>query len=303
MNTPALAIHAGAGDWREFAVDAAFERAARAGLEAALDAGSQILAQGGAALDAAVAAIRVLEEEPSFNAARGASLTSAGHAELDAAVHDGATGKAGAVCSFKRTRSPILAAKLVMERSGHVLMAGADAEAWCLAQGLEAVDPAWFVTPHMTARLQQVLAGRVRGPGGTVGAVARDHEGRLAAATSTGGLTGKRPGRVGDTPVIGAGTWADHRAAVSASGEGEAFIRAVFGFRTAVAIAAGRTPLQAAFAALDLAVTQGGSGGCIVMPALGDPVAAYLTPDLARGFWTPSARRTALFGSEGDAAG
>jgi beta-aspartyl-peptidase (threonine type) len=294
---PAIAIHGGAGIWAGTG-DAAHFTALHAGLAAALAAGAAVLSAGGPALDAAIACVRVLEDHPSFNAGRGASLTRAGHAELDAAVHDGYTGRAGAVGGLRRTRSPVLAARMVMERSGHVLMTGPEAERWLHEQGLEAVNPDYFITPHMVERWEKVLAGQARGPGGTVGAVVRDGQGHLAAATSTGGLTGKLPGRLGDSPVIGAGTWADHHAAVSATGEGEAYIRAVFGFRLASLIAAGHSPSEAALQAMRFAQSQGGDGGCIVMPAHGDPLTPHLTPDMARGIWMAGHRRTAVLGNE-----
>ena len=296
--SPAIALHAGAGEWPEAAEDPAFAAAMHQGLRTALEAGAAVLRAGGAALDAALASVQVLEDDPCFNAGRGASLTRAGHAELDAAVHDGFTGRAGCVGGLRRTRSPILAARLVMERSGHVLMAGSEAEAWILAQGLEEVDPAWFATPRMQARLERVLSGQARGPGGTVGAVVRDAQGHLAAATSTGGLTGKLPGRLGDSPVIGAGTFADHHAAISATGEGEAYIRAVFAFRVASRIAAGATPALAAQEALLAARGQGGDGGCIVMPAVGEPITPFLTPDMARATWVEGRSWTAVLGSD-----
>jgi len=295
---PAIALHAGAGEWPEAAQDPAFAQAMHAGLRTALAAGAAVLTAGGPALEAAIACVRILEDDPCFNAGRGASLTRAGHAELDAAVHDGATGRAGCVGGLRRTRSPILAARMVLERSGHVLMTGPEAEAWLLAQGLEEADPSWFVTPRMQARLESVLAGQARGPGGTVGAVVRDAQGRLAAATSTGGLTGKLPGRLGDSPVIGAGTFADHHAAISATGEGEAYIRAVFAFRVASRIAAGIDPAQAAQEALRVARGQGGDGGCIVMPATGDPITPFLTPDMARATWVGGRAWTAVLGTD-----
>ncbi len=295
---PAIAIHAGAGAWPEAAHDPVFAEAMHRGLQAALAAGARSLQEGRPALEAAIAAVRVLEEDPCFNAGRGASLTRAGHAELDAAVHEGHTGRAGAVGGLRRIRSPILAAQVVKDRSGHVLMAGPEAERWLLGQGLEEVDPGWFETPRMRERLEQVLAGQARGPGGTVGAVVRDAQGHLAAATSTGGLTGKLPGRLGDSPVIGAGTYADRHAAISATGEGEAYIRAVFAFRCASLIAAGRPPSEAAEEAMRVACAQGGEGGCIVMPAEGDPITPFLTPDMARGTWIRGQSWTAILGTD-----
>jgi beta-aspartyl-peptidase (threonine type) len=223
-----LVIHAGAGVVDRGRMAPQRDRAARAALDRALAAGGAVLRAGGNALDAVEAAVRVLEDDPLFNAGRGAVFTAAGTHELDAAIMDGATRKAGAVAGVTRTRNSVSLARAVMDRSQHVMLVGAGADAFSLQQGLEQVDPRYFRTQERWDQLQRLKAG---GQGaahfndevkfGTVGAVARDVRGHLAAATSTGGLTGKAPGRVGDSPIIGAGTYADDRAcAVSATGAG-----------------------------------------------------------------------------------
>jgi beta-aspartyl-peptidase (threonine type) len=189
-------------------------------LAAALDRGWAALEAGGA-LDAVVAAVEVLEDAPLFNAGRGSVLTTDGAVEMDAAVMDSAR-RVGAACAVRRVRHPVRLARAVMEQTGHVLLAGAGAER--LAEEGELMDPAWFVTEQERARLTSSPAAG-DGPAGTVGAVALDAGGRLAAATSTGGRRGQLPGRVGDSPIPGAGTWADETCAISATGAGEAMLR------------------------------------------------------------------------------
>ncbi|HEY6543705.1 MAG TPA: isoaspartyl peptidase/L-asparaginase, partial [Dokdonella sp.] len=234
IDAPLLVIHGGAGVERA-GMAPADEAAARTALEAALRAGHARLAAGGPALDAVAAAIGVLEDEPQFNAGRGAVFTHGGRNELDASVMDGASGKAGAVAGVRRVKNPILLARAVMEKSRHVMMVGDGAEAFAKAQGIALVDPAYFRTDKRWQQLQKALREEADGVArvdagkayfGTVGALALDARGRLAAGTSTGGMTNKRYGRVGDSPIIGAGTWADQRCAVSGTGWGEYYIRA-----------------------------------------------------------------------------
>ena len=197
----------------------------RKALERALDAGYEVLKLG-SALDAVTAAVVVLEDDPFFNAGRGSSFNSDGEIEMDASIMDGAGLRAGAVAAVRRIRNPILAARAVMEKTRHVLLAGDGAERFARKQGLRLEPPEYF---HTARRLTALRKKRVSYHG-TVGAVALDAEGNLAAATSTGGYTGKMPGRVGDSPIVGAGTYADNRAcAVSGTGLGEAFIRAAVG--------------------------------------------------------------------------
>ena len=225
-----LMIHGGSGVMTRETVSAEQDAGARAGLSAALDAGAALLDAGGTALDAVAAAIRVLEDDPHFNAGRGAALTWDGLAELDAAIMDGADRRAGSVAGVTATRHPVDLARVVLEDGAHVLLAGSGADAFSRAQGLEQATPDWFVLPERAAQLAEMKAGGgtfdVGMKYGTVGTVARDTHGHVAAATSTGGVTGKRWGRIGDSPLIGAGTYADDRAcAVSATGAGEFFIR------------------------------------------------------------------------------
>ena len=213
-------------------LDAGEEQAARAGLGSALDAGEAVLRGGGSALDAVEAAARVLEDDPTFNAGRGSVLNYEGGIDLDAAIMDGRDRAAGSVAGVRSVRCPIALARAVMEKSPHVLLSFDGAEEFARLHGFETVDPAWFETPQRRAQLEKVLAAGGEFDAdvkfGTIGAVAVDQGGHVAAATSTGGLTAKRWGRIGDSPLIGAGTYADDRsAAVSATGSGEYFMRAV----------------------------------------------------------------------------
>lgn len=266
----ALAIHGGAGQIDRGGLPLAAEHGARAALEAALAAGTAILAAGGAALDAVEAAVRVLEDDPHFNAGRGAVLTHDGRIELDAAIMDGRTRAAGAVCGVTATRNPVQLARAVMVRTPHVFLARDGADAFARAEGLPAAGPDWFETPERRRQLAELKA---RGADafdaemkyGTVGAVARDASGHVAAATSTGGVTGKKWGRVGDSPLIGAGTYADDRSgAVSATGSGEFFIRSVAAHEIAARVRlAGDAPDGAAAAVIAEIGALGGTGGVI----------------------------------------
>ena len=226
-----LAIHGGAGVVEPGSLTPEKEAAYRASLNGALEAGARVLRSGGASLDAVEAVVKVLEDDPLFNAGKGAVFTAEGRNELDASIMDGRTRQAGAVTGVTRTKNPISLARAVMEKSKHVMLAGPGADAFSLEQGLEQVDPSYFRTEE---RWQQFLQWRDKTGTlidrthayGTVGAVALDQAGHMAAATSTGGITGKRWGRVGDSPIIGAGTYAeDKMCAVSATGDGEFFIR------------------------------------------------------------------------------
>jgi beta-aspartyl-peptidase (threonine type) len=233
-----LVIHGGAGTISRDLMTPEKEKAYRAGLADALAAGYKILNSGGTSMDAVEAAICVMEDNPLFNAGRGAVFTSTGHNELDASIMDGKTHKAGAVASVTGIKNPIKAARAVMEKTSHVMLVGEGAEQFAREQGLEFEDSAYFATPERWEELQKTKEEeKQKGPQGslsfphthmgTVGAVAVDHEGNIAAATSTGGLTNKRWGRVGDSPIIGAGTYADNATcAVSCTGRGELFIEA-----------------------------------------------------------------------------
>jgi beta-aspartyl-peptidase (threonine type) len=248
----ALAVHGGAGTLRHDAMSEARAVPYHAGLRRALAAGHTILAAGGSALDAVTAAVVALEDDALFNAGRGAVFTAAGTQEMDAAVMEGREHRAGAVAGIFGPKNPILAARAVMEHSPHVLLIGEGALALCRAHGLAFADRDYFHTEERWQALQRTLERQRRGLSdddavdearrhGTVGAVARDQAGNLAAATSTGGMTGKLPGRVGDSPIIGAGTYADNAScAVSATGHGEVFIR--FAAAPECVIAASRLP-------------------------------------------------------------
>jgi beta-aspartyl-peptidase (threonine type) len=228
-----LAIHGGAGTLPRAEMRGAAELNYRAGLQEALDAGFAVLQAGGTSLDAVTQAVVLLEDNPLFNAGRGAVFTLDGRNELDAAIMDGSNLKAGAVCGLTRIRNPILLARSVMEQSDNVMLAGEGAEEFALSRGFSFVPQSFFYTPERWQQLERIRGGDTGLSAltishlGTVGAVALDLAGRLAAATSTGGMTGKRYRRIGDSPIIGAGTYADDRScAVSATGHGEVFIRA-----------------------------------------------------------------------------
>lgn len=299
---PAIAVHGGAGDIPPAELTPEREAAYRAGLERALHAGQSVLTAGGAALDAVVAAVQVLEEDPLFNAGRGAVIAANGICELDASLMDGRDLRAGAVTGLRHVRSPIGLARLVMERSPHVMLAGQGAEEFALEQGLEPVANRHFVTERRQRELAAALAAGSRGQDapreslmGTVGAVAQDRHGNLAAATSTGGMTGKRWGRVGDSPVIGAGTYAANDCcAVSATGHGEYFIRATVAHEIASLMRyAGRGAAEAA----DIVVQQqlrrmGGEGGVIVVGRDGTIAMPFNSRGMLRGSIDAGGRMT-----------
>jgi len=286
-----LAIHGGAGTLRRDAMSAAHGALYHAGLGRALDAGRVILAAGGSALDAVTAAVVALEDDPLFNAGRGAVFTAAGTQEMDAAIMEGGEHRAGAVAGIFGPKNPILAARAVMEHSPHVLLIGEGALALCRAQGLAFADRDYFHTAARWRALQEILA-----PGaadddearrhGTVGAVARDRQGNLAAATSTGGMTGKLPGRVGDTPIIGTGTYADNAScAVSATGHGEFFIRYGVAHEVAARVAHRRETLaEAARAVIDDVGRVGGSGGLVAVGRDGELALPFNCDGMYRGY-------------------
>jgi beta-aspartyl-peptidase (threonine type) len=228
-----LAIHGGAGTLPRAETSGERERKYREGLGEALDAGFAVLQAGGTSLDAVCRAVMVLEDNPLFNAGHGSVFTLDGGNELDAAIMDGSSLKAGAVCGVTHIRNPVELARTVMEHSEYVMLSGAGAEEFALSRGFALVPRSYFHTPERWRQLERIRGGEsglsalTISHVGTVGAVALDAGGRLAAATSTGGMTGKRYNRIGDSPVIGAGTYADDRScAVSATGHGEIFIRA-----------------------------------------------------------------------------
>ena len=287
---PVLVIHGGAGAMPRAEMSAARERAYRAGLEAALDAGFAILERGGTSLDAVVEVVRTLEDDPQFNAGRGAVLDHQGLVELDASLMEGHTLRAGAVAGVSHVKNPILLARLVMEKSPHVMLIGAGAEEFGLEHGVTMVPNTWFHTERRLEELERAKAKVI----GTVGAVALDRSGNLAAATSTGGMENKRFGRVGDSPIIGAGTYADNSScAVSATGHGEYFIRAAVAHDICARIAYGRIPLaQAAREVIQEKLrTMGGTGGVIALDAAGNLVMEFNTEGMFRGVKTAAGRR------------
>jgi beta-aspartyl-peptidase (threonine type) len=307
MTTPILAIHGGAGTITRTAMSADKEAAYQQALNDILAAGQRILVEGGSALDAVTEAVRLLEECPLFNAGKGAVLTSAGTYELDASIMDGARLAAGAVTCVKRLRNPILAARAVMERSEHVLFTSEGAEAFAKAQGLEFVEPDYYYTEARYAQWQRArqqdgmalldhdaasLVAKEAAPidpdnkFGTVGAVACDAQGRLAAATSTGGVTNKKVGRVGDTPIVGAGCFANNVAAVSCTGTGEMFIRAVAAYDVAAQMEyAGKSLADATDdVVMRKLMAINGRGGLIAVDAKGNVALPFNTEGMYRGF-------------------
>jgi beta-aspartyl-peptidase (threonine type) len=292
----AIVIHGGAGTIRKGDLTPEMEAAYRSALEDALTAGHLVLRQGGSSLDAVVAAVRVMEDSPLFNAGKGAVFTSEGTNELDAAIMDGKTLMAGAVAGVKRVRSPITLARAVMEQSPHVMMSGAGAELFAVEQGVELVDPSYFFTQRRWDALQRAKAEEAGAQVtaelpddrkfGTVGAVALDSQGNLAAATSTGGMTNKRFGRIGDAPIIGAGTYADNRScAVSATGHGEYFIRATVAHDICARMKyAGRTLQEAAHeVVMEELVEMGGEGGIVALDRKGNIAMPFNSEGMYRG--------------------
>jgi len=294
----AIAIHGGAGAVVRQLLSEDQERRYRAGLESALDIGYVVLEQGGSSLDAVSSAVRILEDDPLFNAGRGAALTRDGAAELDASIMDGERQRAGAVACVRHVRNPIDLARRVMEKSRHVLLVGHGAEEFALEEGIPLVPNEYFQTDE---RRQQLETAR-RGQGvseliasqGTVGAVALDCKSNLAAATSTGGMTNKRPGRVGDSPLIGAGTYAKNGfCAVSATGHGEYFIRAVAAYHICSAVEyRGLTLPQAAREMLHgIIPALGGNGGIVAVSANGQVIMDFSSEGMFRGVRDSSGRR------------
>ncbi len=292
-----IAVHGGAGTLSPADLTPDSDRAFRAGLERALRAGHAVLIDGGTSLDAVVAAVRVLEDDPLFNAGRGAVLAASGQHELDASVMDGRDLRAGAVTGVRHVKSPIELARLVMERSPHVMLAGAGAEEFALEQGLVPVPNAHFATERRRRELDRLLHGEIEAGReslmGTVGAVARDVQGNLAAATSTGGMTGKKWGRVGDSPIIGAGTYAANDCcAVSATGHGEFFIRAAVAHEIASLIRYRGLDVEAAAdeVVMRQLVRLGGSGGVIAVGRDGRVAMPFNSEGMLRGAMDSSGR-------------
>jgi len=301
-----LVIHGGCGRIERGRLAPEDERGARAALNLALDAGAAVLESGGAALDAVEAAVRVLEDDPHFNAGRGSVLTYEGAIEMDASIMDGRGRDAGAVSGVTATRNPITLARKVMEASPHVFLSREGADQFSLEQGLAQEPPAYFETAERRRQLEELRARPaaehfdVHLKYGTVGAVALDRAGHVAAATSTGGLTGKRWGRIGDSPIIGAGAFADDRGcAVSSTGAGEYFIRVGVAHEICARMRmAGESAKAASDAVMAEVAALGGTGGVIVVTPAGEGVACFNTPGMYRGEASPAGRSVAIFGDE-----
>ncbi|NUS39451.1 MAG: isoaspartyl peptidase/L-asparaginase [Lysobacter sp.] len=309
----ALVIHGGAGVIERSHLSAEDEKAIRADLNRALDAGNAILAKGGAALDAVQAAIEVMEDSPRFNAGKGAVFNARGGHELDAAIMEGNTRRAGAVAGVTTVRHPIELARAVMEHSPHVMLAGAGAEAFADTRPeIERVPNSWFDTEHRRKQLEQAQADEKKQAAlglppkkgtyfGTVGAVALDAHGHIAAATSTGGMTNKKWGRVGDSPIIGAGTWADANCGVSGTGWGEFYIRNAVAHDICARVAyRGDSLAVAAEEVVDKIVpAAGGDGGAIALDKDGNIATPFNTSGMYRGWVKPDGTRgVAIFRDE-----
>ncbi len=312
---PLLAIHGGAGTLRRRQMDAVREARYREALQAVLAGAGNLLARGAPALDVVCEAVRLLEECELFNAGKGAVYTAAGRHELDASVMDGHGLRAGAVAGLSRTRNPVLAARAVLERGEHLMFCGPAADDYAAALGLEQVDNGWFGTPERLAQLRaaQALGAAAvldhdgqdltdRGRFGTVGAVALDADGHLAAATSTGGMTNKRPGRVGDSPLIGAGCYAnDASVAVSCTGTGEAFIRCLAAYEVSALVQHRGLDLRSAVQTVvheRLPAVQG-EGGLIAVSSRGEFCLPFNTEGMYRGWWRlDGSPQVAIYGDE-----
>lgn len=316
MNTPQikLVIHGGAGAIKRDKLSIEREQAYTQALAESLTAGHTVLAAGGNSVEAIMAAIIVMENSPLFNAGKGSVFSHAGHNELDASIMDGSTRMAGSVAAVTTIRNPIRAAHAVMANSSHVMLVGKGAETYAAEHGIEIVDTSYFHTPHRWNQLQKAIAEErimldhddsldestpnEEEKYGTVGAVALDFHGNLAAGTSTGGLTNKRFGRVGDTPIIGAGTYADNRSiAVSATGTGEMFIRTAAAFNTAAQVQLLHKPIdEAAENTLAEIAGIGGEGGLIVLDAKGNHAIRFNTRGMYRGvIGSDGIARTGIF--------
>lgn len=298
-----LVIHGGAGVILRENMTPEHEAEFKAGLNAAMEAGAEVLRNGGEAIDAVQAAVLVKEDNPLFNAGLGAVFTAEGKHELDAAIMDGRDRKAGAVAGVMRVKNPILAARAVMDKSEHVMFTGTGADAFAEAQGLEMVDNTYFDTDWRREALQRVLEERARTAAdkhGTVGAVAIDVNGNLAAATTTGGMTAKAAGRVGDTPLIGAATYAENGVcAVSATGHGEFFIRVGVAKTICDRVKLLGEPIVAAGdVALAEVAALGGDGGVILIDGEGNPGFSFNSAGMYRGMIDATGSMVAIYGDE-----
>ncbi len=298
-----LVIHGGAGVMSPETMTPELDAAYRAALQTALQAGAEVLRKGGSALDAVEAAVLPMEDDPLFNAGLGAVFTATGTHELDAAIMDGRDRNGGAVAGVTRVRNPIRAARAVMEQSEHVMFAGAGADAFAEANGLDMVDNTYFDTDWRREALGRVLEEMARTAAdrhGTVGAIAMDAAGNLAAATTTGGMTAKPAGRVGDTPLIGAATYAENGVcAVSATGHGEYFIRVGVAKTICDRIKFGGEDAGiAAGATLDEVAALGGDGGVIVMDGDGRAHLLFNSVGMYRGTIDADTTSVAIYRDE-----
>lgn len=287
--TPAILVHGGAGNLGPDDPASSGDDAPRlVGVREAVRAAWAILDRGGSALDAVEAAVRLLEDDPTYNSGTGACLTAAGDVELDASIMDGATLRCGGVAVVKDVKNPVILARRVMDRSEHVLLAGPGASSFAREVGIPAYPNHLLVTPEQRARWER-LRGTAPAGHGTVGAVARDRHGHLAAATSTGGMAMKRPGRVGDTPIVGCGTYADDAlAAVSCTGHGERIIQLTLARHCADLVGEGRPAMDAAREAIRrLGERVDGEGGLIVVAPRGEVGFAHNSPIMARAYTRP----------------
>jgi len=305
---PVIALHGGAGTILREKMTPEREAAYHAGLRACLEAGLKVLQAGGSALDGVTASVMALEADPLFNAGRGAVYTTDARHEMDAAIMNGSDRRAGAISGICGPRHPILAARAVMEQTEHVLLSGDGARRFCEGAGLEMMDPEWFGTEARLEALKAEMARRASGADddgdparkhGTVGAVARDAHGHLAAATSTGGMTAKMPGRVGDSPVIGAGTWADDATcAMSATGHGEYFIRWAVGHEIDARMRWASQGLEQAAGDVVAELGRiGGSGGLVSVDARGNICLPFNSEGMYRAWCGQDGRiHTAIWG-------
>ena len=296
----AIVVHGGAGPMTKETMEPGLDSVYRAGLKQALDKGKEVLSGGGSALDAVEATIRTLEDNPMFNAGKGAVFTHEGRNELDAAIMDGSNLAAGAVACVTDIKNPITAARCVMTRSEHVLLTGAGASQFAKEQGLEIVPPSYFYTERRFNELQKILK---KEKFGTVGCCALDSKGNLAAGTSTGGMPNKRYNRVGDAPIIGAGTYANnHTCAVSATGHGEFFIRWTVAHDISALMEYKGLSLKSASELVvnDKLVKAGGSGGLISVDKLGNISMPFNSQGMFRAFATADGKEGVyIYGEEG----
>ncbi|MFP4288608.1 MAG: isoaspartyl peptidase/L-asparaginase family protein [Bacteroidales bacterium] len=314
QNKYALVIHGGAGHVSEENLTDSMQQQYHATLALALKAGEDILKNNGTSLDAVEAAIKIMEDSPLFNAGKGAVFNLEGKNELDASVMCGMTLNAGAVAGITNIKNPVSAARKVMENSPHVLLTGKGAETFAYEQGLEIVDPGYFFDTKRWNQYRRFLKNRIENPDrsyldnndhwqdyklGTVGAVALDQEGNIAAATSTGGMTGKQYGRIGDSPIIGAGNFADNASCgVSATGHGEFFIRNVVAHDIAARVKYNYQTLEESAEEVinKILVDQKANGGIIAIDKEGNIVMKFNTPTMFRGFINVDGEKgTAIF--------